>query len=88
MLASDDMRGREPATLDEWRASAWIAELAREVAGDERPQGGSGIGVGSVRVGVGCLTRHHDGKPLSTGASRPSHPRLGSRVVLQHVAGR
>ena len=39
VLAGDDMRGREAGTLDELRASAWIAERAREAglepAGDD-----------------------------------------------------
>jgi len=38
-LAGDEMRGREAATLDELRASAWVAERAREAglqpAGDD-----------------------------------------------------
>jgi hypothetical protein len=38
-LASDDMRGREAGELDEMRASAWVAERAREAgllpAGDD-----------------------------------------------------
>lgn len=29
-LAGDDMRGREAGTLDEMRASMWVAERARE----------------------------------------------------------
>src|SRR5919108_4597883 len=38
-LAGDEMRGREAGTLDELRASAWVAERAREAglepAGDD-----------------------------------------------------
>lgn len=38
-LASDEMRGREAGELDEMRASAWVAERAREAgllpAGDD-----------------------------------------------------
>src|SRR3972149_9660006 len=39
-LAGDAMRGREAGTLDEMRASMWVAEQAR-VAG-ARPPGGGG----------------------------------------------
>src|SRR5678810_514398 len=40
-LAGDEMRGREAGTLDEMRASMWLAEEMRKIGLSPRGDGGS-----------------------------------------------
>ena len=67
-MAGDSMRGREAGTLDELRASVWLAEQMRQIGLAPKGDGGSWLqwfNIRRTRISAGATTVRIGGRPYA-----------------------